>query len=56
MWSTDLHNPNFADYAALCGGVGIRVERAGDLPGALREAMSVDGPALVEVLTDPMLT
>ena len=56
VWQTDLHNPNFADYAALCGGVGIRVTRAEELPNALREAMDTDGPALVEVVADPMLT
>jgi pyruvate oxidase len=56
VWQTDLHNPNFAEYAALCGGAGFRVERAGDLPGALREALATDGPALVEVIADPMLT
>ncbi len=56
VWQTDLHNPSFAEYAALCGGTGIRVERAADLPAALREAIETEGPALVEVLTDPLLT
>jgi thiamine pyrophosphate-dependent acetolactate synthase large subunit-like protein len=53
---TDLHNPNFAEYAALCGGVGIRVERGSDIPHALREAIAAQGPALVEVMADPALT
>jgi len=56
VWQTDLHNPNFAEYAALCGGTGIRVERAADLAGALREAVGARGPVLVEVVTDPLLT
>jgi thiamine pyrophosphate-dependent acetolactate synthase large subunit-like protein/CDGSH-type Zn-finger protein/nitrite reductase/ring-hydroxylating ferredoxin subunit len=56
VWQTSLHNPNFAEYAALCGGVGIRVMHASELPSALREAMATDGPALVEVIADPMLT
>jgi pyruvate dehydrogenase (quinone) len=30
---------------------GARVEKAGDLEGALRDAFSHDGPALVEVHT-----
>jgi thiamine pyrophosphate-dependent acetolactate synthase large subunit-like protein/CDGSH-type Zn-finger protein len=56
VWQTSLHNPNFAEYASLCGGTGIRVDRADALPEALAAAMAVDGPALVEVIADPMLT
>ena len=56
VWQTDLHNPNFAEYAKLSGGAGFRVERAEDLPGVLKEALGTDGPSLVEVMADPMLT
>ena len=28
VWQTDLHNPNFAEYAELCGALGIRVTRS----------------------------
>jgi pyruvate dehydrogenase (quinone)/pyruvate oxidase len=45
-----------ADYAAwakAAGGYGVRVEKAADLPGALREAFATDGPALVDVAVDP---
>lgn len=56
IWQTSLHNPSFADYAALCGGVGIRVDRAQQLAEAFRTALASDGPALVEVMTDPLLT
>ncbi len=52
VWQTSLHNPSFAEYARLCGGVGIRVESPVDLDDALREAMAADGPALVEVVQD----
>ncbi len=55
VWETSLHNPSFAAYAELCGGLGIRVERLEELDAALTEAMSAAGPALVEVMTDPML-
>lgn len=55
VWKTDLHNPNFADYAELCGAKGIRVESASDLDDALTAARDYDGPALVEVMTDPLL-
>jgi thiamine pyrophosphate-dependent acetolactate synthase large subunit-like protein/CDGSH-type Zn-finger protein/nitrite reductase/ring-hydroxylating ferredoxin subunit len=56
VWQTGLHNPSFAEYATLCGGLGIRVEQAEDLPAALDEALAAEGPALVEVVSDPMLT
>ncbi|MEL7028660.1 MAG: thiamine pyrophosphate-dependent enzyme, partial [Pseudomonadota bacterium] len=55
VWQTSLHNPNFAEYAELCGGYGIRIERKEDLDEALADAIAREGPALVEVLTDAEL-
>ncbi len=52
VWQTALHNPNFAEFARLCGAHGQRVEQRGDLDGAIAAALAVDGPALVEVMTD----
>ena len=56
VWQTELHNVNFADYAHLCGGAGFLVETAADVGPALRDALSQDGPSLVEIITDPLLT
>jgi len=39
---------DFAPWAEACGGRGIRVDKADDLDGALREAFAFDGPAIVE--------
>ena len=55
VWKTRLHNPNFADFATSCGGLGVRVSRAAELDDALRQAFDYDGPAIVEVETDPLL-
>ncbi len=55
VWQTSLHNPNFAEYATLCGGLGIRVETADHLEDAMRQALAHDGPALVEIITDAEL-
>jgi len=55
VWQTGLHNPNFADYARLCGAWGRRVTTTKELEDALVEALAHEGPALVEVLTDPLL-
>jgi thiamine pyrophosphate-dependent acetolactate synthase large subunit-like protein/nitrite reductase/ring-hydroxylating ferredoxin subunit len=55
VWQTSLHNPSFAEYAELCGALGLRVTSAHQLEGALAEALAHDGPATVEILADPLL-
>jgi thiamine pyrophosphate-dependent acetolactate synthase large subunit-like protein/nitrite reductase/ring-hydroxylating ferredoxin subunit len=55
VWQTSLHNPDFADYARLCGATGIRVASIAELDGALAEAFATDGPVLVHVLADAEL-
>jgi thiamine pyrophosphate-dependent acetolactate synthase large subunit-like protein/nitrite reductase/ring-hydroxylating ferredoxin subunit len=52
VWQTSLHNPSFAAYAKLCGGKGIRVNKAEQLDAALKEAIAHEGPSLVEVISD----
>lgn len=55
VWQTALHNPNFAEYANLCGALGIRVADVADLHSALAQALAHDGPSLVEIMSDPLL-
>jgi len=55
VWQTSLHNPDFAQYATICGALGIRVESLAELDGALAAAVAHDGPALVEVICDAEL-
>ena len=55
VWQTSLHNPNFAEYANICGAFGVRVESVVGLDDAIASAIAHDGPALVEVITDPEL-
>ncbi|KAA3648685.1 MAG: thiamine pyrophosphate-binding protein [Chloroflexi bacterium] len=53
VWQTSLHNPNFAEYAKNCGGLGIRVTERDELLPALEKAIAhQDGPSLVEVISD----
>jgi len=49
-----LKNPDFGAVARELGLFGRRVERSADLEHVLREAFAHDGPALVDVVTDPM--
>ncbi len=55
VWETELQNPSFGAFARLCGGFGARVTEVSQLAGTLREALATDGPALVEIITDPEL-
>lgn len=55
VWETGLHNPNFADYATLCGAMGLRVTSASALDEAMARALGHDGPSLIEIMTDPEL-
>ncbi|MHA2098911.1 MAG: thiamine pyrophosphate-dependent enzyme [Candidatus Kariarchaeaceae archaeon] len=51
IWQTSLSNPNFADYANNCGGLGLRVTNEEDIGEAVKEALSFNGPSLVEILS-----
>jgi len=55
VWQTSLHNPDFAQFATLCGAKGIRVTEASRLDDAIREALDHPGPALVEIVADASL-
>ncbi len=52
-FGTDLKNPNFAAMAEALGILGIRTEDPGDVRPAIERAFAHDGPALVDVVTDP---
>jgi pyruvate dehydrogenase (quinone) len=51
---TGLDNPNFAEMAKAIGIYGVRVEDPAQLDGAIKSAFAHDGPAIVDVVTDPM--
>jgi thiamine pyrophosphate-dependent acetolactate synthase large subunit-like protein len=48
-----LTNPDFAAMARAIGVHAIRVEDPGELEAAIAEALAHDGPALLDVLTNP---
>ncbi|MFQ5702737.1 MAG: thiamine pyrophosphate-dependent enzyme [Gemmatimonadales bacterium] len=52
VWQTSLHNPDFSEYAKLCGGHGVRVTETSDLDQAIAGAIRHEVPALVEIMAD----
>lgn len=52
VWKTNLHNPNFADFANNCGALGIRVEKKEDLESAMKKILEHNGPALLDIVCD----
>lgn len=52
-FGTNLVNPNFARYAEICGGFGIRVEAYEELDAAMRTAIASQKPCIIDCLVDP---
>jgi pyruvate oxidase len=50
VWETNLVNPDFCEYARLCGGIGFSVRKPEELRPALEAALAhADRPSLVEI-------
>lgn len=52
VWETNLVNPSFAAFARLCGAHGEKVTKGSEVEAAIDRALAVQGPALVEVMSD----
>jgi thiamine pyrophosphate-dependent acetolactate synthase large subunit-like protein/nitrite reductase/ring-hydroxylating ferredoxin subunit len=52
VWETNLTNPSFSAFARLCGGHGARVTDTNEIENAIEKALAIEGPALVEIMTD----
>ena len=55
VWETSLQNPSFSAFAKLCGGHGVKVTKTEDIEAAIAKALTIDGPSLVEIMTDAEL-
>ena len=55
VWHTSLHNPGFAQYAEICGGVGIRISNLDELESGIKKGLQSDKASIVEIITDPLL-
>jgi pyruvate oxidase len=52
-WQTELYNYNFAGFAELCGGTGIKVTEPSELEAAVDSALFTKKPTIVDIDTDP---
>ncbi|WP_447778318.1 thiamine pyrophosphate-dependent enzyme [Variovorax boronicumulans] len=50
---TDLVNPKFSALAEAFGAHGFRIENAKEAADVVKQAMAVDGPAVIEICCDP---
>lgn len=53
VWQTGLLNPDFSGFSKLCGGKGIRIEDPERLDEDLSKALRANGPAIIEIMTNP---
>jgi thiamine pyrophosphate-dependent acetolactate synthase large subunit-like protein len=54
VWQTSLVNPNFSEFARSCGGWGKRVTQNDAIRAGLEELAAIDGPGILELITDPL--
>jgi thiamine pyrophosphate-dependent acetolactate synthase large subunit-like protein len=54
-WATDLVNPDFAQYAASCGALGVKVTQKEQLGNAVKQLFEHQGPGLIEITSDVKL-
>ncbi len=51
--ATGLVNPDFAAFAKACGGDGVRVEHAADIPAAIDQAIASKKPFIIDAVVSP---
>ena len=51
-FATDLHNPDFTEFAKGCGALGLRVEQKTELEEKMQRIIMHKGTALLEIKTD----
>lgn len=54
VWQTSLVNPNFAEFARSCGGWGKRINTNDEIRPGLEALAALDGPGILEVISDPL--
>jgi thiamine pyrophosphate-dependent acetolactate synthase large subunit-like protein len=52
-YETELHNPDYAQFARICGGQGYTATDPTELDAAIRSALKSDGPCIINVFVNP---
>jgi len=52
QWQVSLMNPNFAQYAELCGAGGETVQTRDELEAGMARMMAAAGPYLLHIVKD----
>ncbi|MGA8994631.1 MAG: thiamine pyrophosphate-binding protein, partial [Nocardioidaceae bacterium] len=55
VWQTSLVNPDWAQFARLCGAAGFSARTAADLDAGFEDLFATPGPALLHIEQDPDL-
>jgi thiamine pyrophosphate-dependent acetolactate synthase large subunit-like protein len=55
VWQTSLVNPDWAQFARLCGATGLSARSVGELDTAFGQLFAAPGPALLHIEQDTEL-
>lgn len=55
VFATDLHNPDFTEFAKGCGALGLKVTEKAELEIKMKQIMDHKGTAVLEIKTDVQL-
>ena len=53
QYGVDIHPIDFAMFALSCGVAGYSLDSPADVEKTIRQALSIQGPALIDALIDP---
>ena len=53
LLGANLNNPSFANIAENCGADGYTINNAGEIPAAIKQAISNSRPTVIHIKTDP---
>ena len=53
VWKTNLSNPKYSEFAISCGMKGLRAENKKEVAAKMKLLFETEGPALLEIITDP---
>jgi thiamine pyrophosphate-dependent acetolactate synthase large subunit-like protein len=53
VWKTNLSNPKYSEFAQSCGMIGLRAVNNSEIGEKMEQLFLSEGPALLEVITDP---